>query len=380
MKLREKIKRFWTLDVHNHEGFTLVELIIVIAILAILSSVAVVGYSSYVEKANKQADQTLVAEIMNALTLAYYDGTITEAGYVILSFDAVPEVSDATFAAAMAAAYGDNWNAEGNKSLCLQYAGWNGSYGDSSFAGAEGELLNQVEQLTEALAKSLEKNPELLDGNNGAGFKEYMKTVLGFSDEDLKDEAKVADAAVLYVANGANSVDQNSYNTVIQNVTKGNSAVDAIGPMITGFKAVYGSNVQGAAATYALLVGFARYMGEKNIPEMPVMPEGFDPNNVGQMVGLVYAPFAEFEWMEDEAKWQEYCEKRAQTDGVAYTEALRTANSAKDQVVADLGKTNCFISNETLSKLFNAYGDGHIVVLLEIKNDILEVYPLPEMD
>ena len=70
MKLREKIKRFWTLDVHNHQGFTLVELIIVIAILAILSSVAVVGYSSYIKKANKAADEALLYEINQAFRAA----------------------------------------------------------------------------------------------------------------------------------------------------------------------------------------------------------------------------------------------------------------------------------------------------------------------
>lgn len=70
MKLKDKIKRFWTLDVHNHEGFTLVELIIVIAILAILSAVAVVGYSAYVEKANKSADEALIYEINQAFRAA----------------------------------------------------------------------------------------------------------------------------------------------------------------------------------------------------------------------------------------------------------------------------------------------------------------------
>ena len=73
MKLREKMKRFWTLDVHNHEGFTLVELIIVIAILAILASVAVVGYSAYIEKANKAADEQLLRQINQAFQSACLD-------------------------------------------------------------------------------------------------------------------------------------------------------------------------------------------------------------------------------------------------------------------------------------------------------------------
>ena len=70
MKLKEKMKRLWTMDVHNHEGFTLVELIIVIAILAILSGVAVAGYSAYVTKANKAADEALIHEINQAFRAA----------------------------------------------------------------------------------------------------------------------------------------------------------------------------------------------------------------------------------------------------------------------------------------------------------------------
>ena len=51
-------------------GFTLVELIIVIAILAILSSVAVAGYSSYIKKANNSAVETWLSNISAAATLA----------------------------------------------------------------------------------------------------------------------------------------------------------------------------------------------------------------------------------------------------------------------------------------------------------------------
>lgn len=70
MNKKKGLRRFFTLDVHNHEGFTLVELIIVIAILAILAGVAVVGYSAYVEKANKSADDALIYEVNQAFRAA----------------------------------------------------------------------------------------------------------------------------------------------------------------------------------------------------------------------------------------------------------------------------------------------------------------------
>ena len=51
-------------------GFTLVELIIVIAILAILSTGAIAGYSRYIENANNTAVKAELSDIYTAAVLA----------------------------------------------------------------------------------------------------------------------------------------------------------------------------------------------------------------------------------------------------------------------------------------------------------------------
>ena len=45
------------------KGFTLVELLVVIAILAILATVSVVGYTTFIQKANKSVDQQAVVQM-----------------------------------------------------------------------------------------------------------------------------------------------------------------------------------------------------------------------------------------------------------------------------------------------------------------------------
>lgn len=70
MDLKKKVKGFFTLNRKANGGFTLVELIVVIAILAILAGAAVPAYSGYVKKANKVADEQLLAALNTAFAAA----------------------------------------------------------------------------------------------------------------------------------------------------------------------------------------------------------------------------------------------------------------------------------------------------------------------
>lgn len=121
MNMKKHWNRFWTLNRHHADGFTLVELIVVIAILAILAGIGVPAYSGYVEKANMIADQTLVSEVANALVLHYYSAETPAAGYVMLTQSGAS--ADGDFAdAAMTAAFGENWDEDGT--IALKYDGW----------------------------------------------------------------------------------------------------------------------------------------------------------------------------------------------------------------------------------------------------------------
>lgn len=60
----------------NNKGFSLVELIVVVAIMAVLMVVLAPQYLRYVEKTRLQKDNSAIAEIANAMKIAMADETI----------------------------------------------------------------------------------------------------------------------------------------------------------------------------------------------------------------------------------------------------------------------------------------------------------------
>lgn len=60
----------------NNKGFSLVELIVVVAIMAVLIGVLAPQYLRYVEKSRLQKDNSAIAEIANAMKIAAADEDI----------------------------------------------------------------------------------------------------------------------------------------------------------------------------------------------------------------------------------------------------------------------------------------------------------------
>lgn len=170
--MKKKLKRLFALRRNADGGFTLVELIVVIAILAILGGVAVPAYSGYVKKANMQADISLAGEVADALSLYYYSHPNEKAsGFVVLQKDGQASGDGEVGDAAMQAVFGEGWK----ESAKLKYGEWNG-------AG----MLDVLSGYTEADLQNI-TNSTYLTESSTEGLMDAVNVLTGLASQVIGD-------------------------------------------------------------------------------------------------------------------------------------------------------------------------------------------------
>jgi len=355
----EKMKRFWSLQKKTNSGFTLVELIVVIAILAILAGIAVPAYSGYVEKANKQADRTLVSEVENAIQLAYYSDPNFVPGSVILSVnESKPVICDnESLENAMSKAFGANW-----RDLRLKYEWENNAslelaetYRDSSYSGNEQALLNEVGKLTNILSDAISTDFSLV----GSSFSSYLANN-NLADADTQT---IANAAVLYAANVMADEDTDEvaiaeyFDEYYEEIISSGGTKFDVGNLTIGLREELGT-FGACAALYAHAEAFCQYASNED----PTLLEDFHNATLdvqGKSTDEILSVIGDaFEDILNRAKTLEcgmpYVLGEYEGDVDAYMAILKAINENSEVFKENLSKEECY-TDENMAGLLMGY-------------------------
>ena len=355
----------------KNDGFTLVELIVVIAILAILAGAAIPAYSGYIERAEIAADQALVSAVNTAFASALVDNGTEMFSVNGAEFDeetktitAIKLTADLTaeqlapYQTAFTAYFSGNEDAEFKSGLGVAYDGLLHmfklmapgeevavSYGDGYIMmNAEDlqklanstfgekmtiqQLLNKVDNATD-LAAAL-KNTNALQKIYGSNeFRQSAADALGVEivglpgeiarltaemkakDPTLTDtqcqDMIYANAAVLFAA-------QNTANMKADDVTKLLSGSDVQGSIIGNLNSDKPDVAMSQAAlAYGMYTAYANYKGDQNII-----------NNIEGTTGPTYV----LDHLSDK-DFQDYLNSaQGKADAEAYLGALNMINSS----------------------------------------------------